>query len=603
MFEKVLRAFAEGDIHYADVQLDLKRLLIGGASPEKLLEVLQRWELIDPLQEYAREGIVRHLNEAIEVAAAQNANLYAAPDQNQAAESPPAALAPGPIDRDAGSVATARIAQARHSLDERDAQLTALQKEHAKIAAALEARAKAAETELKAARARIDTVTADLKASHAAAAALSAQRERGDSHLAAVRTELGAVQARSSSYLEVLQTHEWRRELAASADAEAAGIETQRAADLPVTAPVRPREPSAKIAPLAARQSAPRAALQSERAARSAKSPPVKRDEFWKRGAIAPAAGLGVAILVLVFVFWFFAHRAPAPTPVTAPAVVSVVAPEPGTAIRDCPTCPGMTLLPAGRFKQGSAGTDSGSSFDKPQHWVVIGRPFAMSTNVVTLDEFREFITATGHDMQGCDVYDGEWKHQPQSSWENPGFVQTGSHPVTCTSWADAQAYAAWLSTKTGHRYRLPSASEWEYAARAGGEAEHPWNPDGLGACASANVADQSAARRYPGWTVFGCDDGHVFTAPVGSFKASAFGLNDMLGNVFQWTEDCWHEDYKSAPIDGSARTDGECSERELRGGSWFTTPAFVRASYRNHFAANYRTSSVGIRLIRDLAP
>jgi formylglycine-generating enzyme len=234
---------------------------------------------------------------------------------------------------------------------------------------------------------------------------------------------------------------------------------------------------------------------------------------------------------------------------------------------------------------------------------VVIGRPFAMSTNAVTLDEFREFITAAGRDMQGCDVYDGEWKRQPQSSWENPGFVQSGSHPVTCASWADAQAYAAWLSTKTGHRYRLPSASEWEYAARAGGEAEHPWNPDGSGACASANVADQSAARRYPGWTVFGCDDGYIFTAPVGSFKASAFGLNDMLGNVFQWTEDCWHEDYKGAPIDGSARTDGDCSEHELRGGSWFTTPAFVRASYRNHFATNYRTSSVGIRLVRDLAP
>ncbi len=794
MFEKVLRAFAEGDIHYADVQLDLKRLLTGGASPEKLLEVLERWELIDPLPDYAREGIVRHINEAIELAAAQNANLDAAPDQNQAAEagSPPAAPpAPGTMDRDAGS-ATARtgalaadltaaraaleleqgknrelrnalaermaadedalsrseqlareseryqaelrtlraslaardksveqlrhslgerdaqlsalqlehtkivplldsrmkagvqqetelqaararidalvadlaaaraavesernkaqeidrvlaekaslseaaqsqsedahqeseryrielrtvrdslaardksIAQVRHSLAERDAQLTALQKEHAKIAAALEARAKAAETELKAARARIDTVTADLKASHAAAAALSAQRERGDSHLTAVRTELGAVQARSSSYLEVLQTHEWRRELDASSDVAAAGIETQRAADLPVTAPVRPLAPSAKIEPLAARQSAPRAALQPERAARSAKSPPAKRGEFWKRGVIAPAAGLGVAILVLVFVFWFFAHRSPAPTPVTVPAVASVVTPEPGTDLRDCPTCPGMTVLPAGRFKQGSAGTDSGSSFDKPQHWVVIGRPFAMATNAVTLDEFREFITATGHDMQGCDVYDGEWKHQPQSSWENPGFVQSGSHPVTCASWADAQAYAAWLSTKTGHRYRLPSASEWEYAARAGGEAEHPWNPDGSGACASANVADQSAARRYPGWTVFGCDDGYIFTAPVGSFKASAFGLNDMLGNVFQWTEDCWHEDYKGAPIDGSARTDGDCSEHELRGGSWFTTPAFVRASYRNHFATNYRTSSVGIRLVRDLAP
>ena len=803
MFEKVLRAFAEGDIHYADVQLDLKRLLASGVPPTKLLEVLERWELIDPLPDYAHEGVLRHINEAIELAAAQNAARDAAPVQNQAAETPAAApVAADTIEPNTGSAATARtgalsgdlraaragleseqsknrelrsalaerlasdedvrtraqqlereserheaelrmlrasltardktveqlrhslserdtqltalqrehskmaplldsrmkaglqqetdllaarariealvadlaaaqatvnseqskareidralaekaalseaaqsqsedahqeseryrtelrmvrdslaardktIAQVRHALGERDAQLAVLQKDHAKIAAALGARAQAAETELKVARARIDTLASDLKASHAAAAALGAQRERGDSHLVAARTELGAVQARSSSYLEVLQTHEWRRgfdqntvrELEARDGVAAAGVDSQRPADSPA-APIRPFEPAAKIEPLVARQAAPRVPLQSERAARIAKSPPAKRGEAWKPGAIAPAAGVGVAILVLMFVVWFFVHRAPAraPAPATAPAVASVAATKPGAAFRDCPTCPSLTVLPAGRFKQGSAGSGSGSaSFDTPQHWVVIGRPFAMSTNAVTLDEFRAFITAAGRDMQGCDIYDGEWKHRPESSWENPGFVQSGSHPVTCASWDDAQAYAAWLSAKTGHRYRLPSASEWEYAARSGGEADQPWNPDGSDACASANVADQSAARRYPGWAVFGCNDGYIFTAPGGSFKASAFGLNDMLGNVFQWTEDCWHEDYKGAPIDGSARMDGDCSEHELRGGSWFTTPAFVRASYRNHFAANYRTSSVGIRLVRDLAP
>jgi sulfatase modifying factor 1 len=203
--------------------------------------------------------------------------------------------------------------------------------------------------------------------------------------------------------------------------------------------------------------------------------------------------------------------------------------------------------------------------------------------------------------MQGCDTYDGEWKHRPMNSWENPGFVQTGTHPVTCASWQDAEAYAAWLSTKTGHRYRLPSASEWEYAARAGGEAVQPWSPNGSGVCAHANVADESAAHRYPGWVAFACNDGYVYTAPVGSFKTNSFGLNDMLGNVFQWTQDCWHADYNGAPIDGSARTDGNCSERELRGGSWFTNPTYVRADYRNHFAADYRTNTVGIRLVRDI--
>jgi hypothetical protein len=168
---------------------------------------------------------------------------------------------------------------------------------------------------------------------------------------------------------------------------------------------------------------------------------------------------------------------------------------------------------------------------------------------------------------------------------------------------ADAVAFAQWLSSKTGHQYRLPSASEWEYAARAGGETVYPWASNGSNACAFANVADASATRRYPGWVAFACDDGYANTSPVGSSKANPFGLNDMLGNVFQWTLDCWHADYGGAPVDGSARTDGDCSERELRGGSWFTSPSLVRANYRNHFAADYRTSSVGIRLVRDIAP
>jgi formylglycine-generating enzyme required for sulfatase activity/predicted Ser/Thr protein kinase len=318
-----------------------------------------------------------------------------------------------------------------------------------------------------------------------------------------------------------------------------------------------------------------------------------------KPGVIARAIGVGAAVLAFAVVAWFSVHRTPVPAPV--PAALPPAAPNPGTVIRDCPTCPAMTVLPVGRFKQGSAAEGSGFAFAKPQHWVVIGRSFAMSTNAVTVDEFHEFITATGRDMQGCDTYDGEWKHRPKNNWRNPGFTQAGTHPVTCASWNDAEAYARWLSTETKHRYRLPSASEWEYAARAGGEAVQPWNADGSSACASANLADESAAHRYPGWTVFGCDDGYVYTAPVGSFKANAFGLDDMLGNVLQWTEDCWHADYGGAPIDGSARTDGNCSERELRGGSWFTTPAYVRTDYRNHFAVDYRTSSVGIRLVRDI--
>jgi formylglycine-generating enzyme required for sulfatase activity len=292
----------------------------------------------------------------------------------------------------------------------------------------------------------------------------------------------------------------------------------------------------------------------------------------------------------------------PAPLPTPAPSPPTVAAS--GSVIRDCPTCPSMTVLPIGRFQQGSASGDSSSlSFEKPQHQVAIGYQLAVSTNDVTVADFSEFIAATGRPMQGCDIYDGEWRHRRNASWKDPGFVQTAMQPVTCTSWDDAIAYAQWLSAKSGHRYRLPSASEWEYAARAGGQAVQPWNPNGSDACANANVADQRAAQRFPGWDVFACNDGYVNTAPVGSFKANAFGLNDMLGNVFQWTQDCWHDDYAGAPTDGSARKDGDCTEHELRGGSWFSSPRYVRASYRNHFAADYRTSSVGIRLVREISP
>jgi formylglycine-generating enzyme required for sulfatase activity len=96
--------------------------------------------------------------------------------------------------------------------------------------------------------------------------------------------------------------------------------------------------------------------------------------------------------------------------------------------------------------------------------------------------------------------------------------------------------------------------------------------------------------------------DTYVQSAPVGSFAANAFGLHDTLGNVFEWVADCWHDDYSGMPDDGSARVDGDCSQHETRGGSWFTAPDFVRVSYRNRFATDYRSTSVGFRVVRRTA-
>jgi formylglycine-generating enzyme len=517
--------------------------------------------------------------------------------------------------RDALAAREKTVDQVRHSLGERNAHLSAMQEDHGRIVSSLEARAKSAAADLQAARTRIESLVAELKTAREAAAALHAQRKRDESQLQALRAKLGATQTQSSSYLEILQTHDWRKGFdqnrflesdtpmdegapttAIGGLAVASGARQPEYDHVPEPVPgnalqAEPFEPPAKKAP----------SVRPARTAPGLRNRPWLRGSPWSSAAKARAIGAGVAIVALTAVAWLFFHLSS--TRPTAPAVSAGAAPQPGSVIRDCPRCPAVTVLRTGRFIQGSDRPGNSSPFEKPLRWVAISHPIAMSTNAVTVDEFSAFVAATGRDMRGCDTYDGEWKHRPENSWENPAFVQTGSHPVTCVSWKDAKAYAEWLSSTTGHRYRLPSASEWEYASRGGGEAVVPWSSNAAGACESANVADQSAAGRYPGWVVYPCSDGYVYTAPVGSFKPNAFGLRDMLGNVFQWTEDCWYPDYVGAPVDGSARTTADCSEHEARGGSWFTNPAYVRADYRNHFDANYRTSSVGIRMVRDLAP
>jgi formylglycine-generating enzyme len=314
-----------------------------------------------------------------------------------------------------------------------------------------------------------------------------------------------------------------------------------------------------------------------------------------KQWAWIGAAAVALALIAL--------YRLTLLHPVSAPLPVRTHVLAAGSVIRDCPTCPLMTILPAGHFTQGAERDDPDLlPFEQPSHAVVIGYALAMGTNEVTVSEFREFVEATKREMAGCNTYDGQWQFQATASWQSPGFAQGAEHPVACTSWSDAVAYAKWLSEKSGHAYRLPSASEWEYAARAGTESTQPWAPNASGACADANVADETAAQRFPGWVIFPCSDGYVSTAPVGSFKANAFGLNDLLGNVFEWVEDCWYPDYRGAPGDGSARQDGDCKEHELRGGSWFSSPRFVNAAYRNRFDADYRSSAVGFRLVREIS-
>ncbi len=155
----------------------------------------------------------------------------------------------------------------------------------------------------------------------------------------------------------------------------------------------------------------------------------------------------------------------PAQKPVAPPALPAASVPQagrappppapstgkPGEVIRDCSTCPSMTVLPPGEFQQGAAADDpDASSFEKPRHLVRINYVLAMSTTDITVDDFRQFISAMGRDMQGCAIYDGEWRRRSAASWQDPGFPQSGTHPATCISWNDAVAYTEWLSGRTG---------------------------------------------------------------------------------------------------------------------------------------------------------
>ena len=278
-----------------------------------------------------------------------------------------------------------------------------------------------------------------------------------------------------------------------------------------------------------------------------------------------------------------------------APTAVAISTHTPGSVFRDCPTCPLMVVLPQGKFVQGSDAS-SGTAFERPSHTVTLGYQLAMGQHEVTVGEFREYIASTAQPVSGCSVYDGDWQMRASISWDTLEGGRTAVHPVACVSWNDATAYVNWLSSKTQQQYRLATASEWEYAANAGTPTTRLAAHE---VCLVGNVADEVAAQQYPGWKVHECRDGYAHSAPVGVFAANNFGLQDMLGNVFEWVQDCWHEDYVGAPTDGSAWMQGDCLQHEMRGGSWFTTPGFVRPSYRNRFEADYRAATVGFRVAR----
>jgi formylglycine-generating enzyme required for sulfatase activity len=192
-----------------------------------------------------------------------------------------------------------------------------------------------------------------------------------------------------------------------------------------------------------------------------------------------------------------------------------------------------------------------------------------MSRYEVTFAEYDEFARATGR------------KRPDSKDWDRK------THPVVFVSWDDTYQYAMWLSKQTGHKYRLPSEAEWEYAARAGQETDYWWG---------RRVGTENAH-------CFDCKSGlHPRrAAKVGYFKPSPYGLYDTAGNVWEWVHDCYHPNYRGAPDDGSVWEGGDCTRRVARGGSFASASGSLRASKREKFVSHKKYDDVGIRLVRDL--
>jgi formylglycine-generating enzyme required for sulfatase activity len=282
---------------------------------------------------------------------------------------------------------------------------------------------------------------------------------------------------------------------------------------------------------------------------------------------------------------------------------------EPGTAFRDCDDCPEMVVLPAGSFVMGTPGARPARGAAAAEGEVVLvahGRPFALGRREVTRGEYARFIVDSGHEPQpGCRVWDAQlarFSEDGRRGWQDVGPAD--DTPASCVSFGDALAYVQWLSGKVGARYRLPSEAEWEYAARAGSNALRSWGDDADMGCEHANSYDLVAAARYRlGWPEARCRDGHADLAPVGQFTANAFGLQDMIGNVREWVQDCATGSYVGRPRDGRAwEWIGGCDERIQRGGSWLTPPAESRSAWRNSAPAGERAADTGFRVARDLA-
>lgn len=281
-----------------------------------------------------------------------------------------------------------------------------------------------------------------------------------------------------------------------------------------------------------------------------------------------------------------------------------------GAALRECEECPEMVYITGGVIEIGTRPDEQGhEEIEGPVRAVTIA-PFALGRTEVTVAEFRAFIEATAYaPSPGCNYLAGEWTFDTALSWADPGFEQDDSHPVTCVSADDAEAYVAWLNRLVGADvYRLPSEAEFEFAASGGSDTAFFWGDDREQGCDFANVGDATGVSVL-GWDPsvnLQCADGFAYTAPVSALKPNAFGLFHIIGNVSEYVADCWREDYVGAPLDGSAWRDSatmDCSRVPIRGAAWSSFPEFGRSAARSWTSRDFPTDVDGFRVARSLSP
>jgi formylglycine-generating enzyme required for sulfatase activity len=255
----------------------------------------------------------------------------------------------------------------------------------------------------------------------------------------------------------------------------------------------------------------------------------------------------------------------------------------------------------------GSPPQEKGRRADEPQRRVRLSHDFYLGQYEVTRGQFRQFVTATGYKTDAERGIRGGYGFDPQTkqlsgpdkkcSWQFTGFPQTNEHPVVNVSWNDASAFCGWLASREQARYQLPTEAQWEYACRAGTVSAYANGDDREKVVEVGNIVDALAKEVFPDRIAISARDGHVFTAPVGSFRPNAFGLYDMHGNVWEWCADWFGVPTAELQVDPPGPASG--ANRVVRGGDWYHDWSFARSAQRFPIHPGLCRRHAGFRVLR----